>query len=174
MLIILEDTRNKPGKHDLKGKYFEENGILIRRTKIYCGDYCLPVNQSVCIDSKQNLQEVVGDLIQQHERFRAEADRAVEAGITLYVLIEEPGMKTLEDVKRWENPRLHRYNKIKYMHSIGKWQNIPSPKGKPPVDNITLYKIMYTFAKKHGVVWEFCDPKDAGRRIVEILTGKEG
>ena len=38
-MIILEDTRNKPGKHDLKNIWFEENGIEVRRTKLYAGDY---------------------------------------------------------------------------------------------------------------------------------------
>lgn len=171
MPIIQIDTRQKMNKkhHKVKEDYFKKQGFTIVKSKMLVGDFCIPSNGSVVVDSKQNLQEVYQDLIQDHERFKREADLAVEAGITLYVLIEEPKMKCLEDVKKWENPRLHRYNKIKYMHRIGKWGHVPEPKGKPPVDNITLYKIMYTFAKKHGVKWVFCPTEQAGAKIVELL-----
>lgn len=173
-LVLLEDTRQKPTKHKAKHEFFEKNGIEVERCKLYVGDYTLANDQSICIDTKFSMGEIYTCLIQDHDRFRDEADRAVKAGIELVVLIEEPGMHSLEDVKHWENPRLHRYNKIKYMHSIGKWKTVPEPKGKPPTDNITLMKIMYTMQVKHGVRWEFCNPKDAGRRVIEILTeGKE-
>ena len=57
---------------------------------------------------------------------------------------------------------------------LGEWKTVPEPKSKPPTDNVTLMKIMYTMQVKHGVRWEFCNPKDAGRRVIEILTeGKE-
>jgi len=188
-LTIISDTRQKRGHHKAKEQYFAANGIQVIHSKLFCGDYQLLNDGTRVVDTKQNLQEVVSNLtstkkvktkdgkikkLSEHERFRAEADKCVTYGIELVVLIEEPGIHSLEDVKRWENPRLHRYNKIKYMHSIGKWKTVPEPKGKPPTDNITLMKIMYTMQVKHGVRWEFCNPKDAGRRVIEILTeGKE-
>jgi len=52
-MIILEDTRQQTGKHDAKHDYFEKHGIEIRRTKLYVGDYTLPTNQSVCVDTKK-------------------------------------------------------------------------------------------------------------------------
>jgi ribosome-associated protein len=172
-MILLEDTRQQPQKHKLKNLYFEQQGIEVRRTKLYCGDYTLPTNQSVCVDTKKDLQEIYGDLIgKQHTRFRAEADRAYEAGIKLIILIEDEEVKDLEGVKKWSNPRLHRYNKIKYMHEIGKWLSIPLPK-KPPTDNITLYKVMSTFASKHHVEFVFCHPKDAGEKIIKLLGGEQ-
>lgn len=173
-LTIISDTRQKRGHHKAKEQYFAENGIQVINSKLPAGDYALLTDMSRVVDTKQNLQETTSNLIQDHERFRREADFCKEHGIELVVLIEEPGIHSLEDVKRWENPRLHRYNKIKYMHSIGKWKTVPEPKGKPPTDNITLMKIMYTMQVKHGVRWDFCNPKDAGRRVIEILTeGKE-
>lgn len=173
MPVIQTDTRQKMNKkhHKIKEQWFKDNGWTVVHSKTLVGDYVIPSNGSIAVDSKQNLQEVYSDLIQDHERFRREADLAVEAGIKLYILIEEPKMKCLEDVKRWDNPRLHRYNKIKYMHRIGRWQNVPEPKGKPPVDNITLLKIMSTFAKKHGVEWVFCPTEKAGQKIIELLGG---
>ena len=170
MRTLICDTRQQKGKHKNKEAYFEKMGIPMLRSKLPAGDYAFMDNMTVVCDSKQNLQEVVNNLTQDHERFRREADLCLEHGITLYVLVEEPGMHCLEDVKNWENPRLHRYNKINYMHNIGKWASVPLPKGKP-TSNITLYKIMWTMAERHGVHWEFCDPKDAGRRIIELLGG---
>ena len=61
-MIILEDTRNQVGKHDKKNEYFRQNGIEIRRTKLYCGDYTLPTDQSVCIDTKKDIQELIGNM----------------------------------------------------------------------------------------------------------------
>lgn len=175
MITIITDTRQQDSKHIQKEKWFAENGIKTIRSKLPSGDYALLTDMSRVIDTKRNLQELVGNLVQDHERFRREADFCMDNGIEFIVLIEEPGMHCLEDVKHWNNPRLHRYNKIKYMHSIGKWQTVPEPKGKPPTNNITLYKIMWTFAQNHATQFEFCDPKDAGRRIIELLTkGKEG
>lgn len=169
---IICDTRQHDGKHRKKEQWFHENGIRTIRSKLPMGDYALLTDLSRVVDTKRNLQELVGNLIHDHERFRREADFCKENGIELVVLIEEEGMKTLEDVKKWENPRLHYYNKVRYMHRIGKWQNVPEPDQKPPTSNTTLYKIMRTFSERHSTRFEFCDPKDAGRRVVEIL--KEG
>lgn len=170
MLTIIEDSRQQSGKHTAKSKYFEANGIKVVRSKLPAADYALLTDMSRVIDTKRDLQELYGNLIQDHERFRREADFCKDNGIELIVLIEEPGMKTLEDVKQWDNPRLSRYNKIKFMHSRGKMTHVPLPKGKPPIPNVTLMKIMWTFGQRHGVRWEFCAPEDAGRRIIELLT----
>jgi len=96
-------------------------------------------------------------------------DFCKENGIELIVLIEELGMRNLEDVLRWRNPRLRRYKKVKWMHQQGKWSGVPL-RGKPPTSNETLYKIMKSFGEHHSVKWEFCDPKDAGAKVIEILT----
>ena len=181
-IILVEDTRNKPGHHKLKNEYFESQGIKVVRSKLPAADYSLLTDMSRVIDSKQNLQELVGNLTgskkkvmkdgkkkvrSEHERFADEADFCKENGIEFIVLIEEPGMHVLEDVKRWYNPRLRKWKKDKWM---GRKVN-----PKPPTDNITLFKIMYSFGKNHDVRWEFCSPQDAGRRVIELLTeGKNG
>ena len=175
MITIIEDSRQQRGQHDLKSAYFKSAGIKVIRSKVVAGDYVLLNDMSRTVDTKKGLNEIVNNLVHDHERFRREADFCKDNGIEFIVLIEEPGMHCLEDVKKWENPRLRRYNKINYMHSIGKWQTVPEPKGKPPTNNITLYKIMWTFAQNHATRFEFCAPKDAGRRIIELLTeGKRG
>ena len=37
-MILLEDTRQQIKKHEIKHKWFSENGVEIRRTKLYVGD----------------------------------------------------------------------------------------------------------------------------------------
>lgn len=189
-MIILEDSRQQLGKHDTKHKWFAEHGIEIRRTKLWKGDYTLPTNQSICIDTKKDFQEIISDIIYQkkHEdkndldengnpkmktAFEKEADDAFKAGIHLVILIENDGgevkkgtgiynpvITKLEDVHKWKNPRL-------FIMS-GRRQKYPkATKGS------TLQKMLTTFAKNHGCEFQFCHSRDSARKIVEILTGKE-
>lgn len=154
-MLILEDTRQQARKHETKHKWFAENGIKVERCRLYVGDYTLPTNQSICIDTKRDLQELVQDVCQQHERFRAELVRAQEAGIHLIVLCEHGGgIKSLEDVYFWVNPRRQ--------HSPG------------AISGQRLFKILNTMQEKYGVRFEFCDKRQTGRRIVEILTDEPG
>lgn len=172
MDVIQTDTRQKMNKkhHKAKEAYFEAQGYKVVHSKMYVGDYCIPSNGSVAVDTKHGMQEVYGNLIQGHERFAREAERAFQAGITLYILIEDEEIECLDEVISWRNPRLRRWNKINAMHKMGKWLNVPLPHGRPPVNNLTLLKIMRTFSASHNVRWEFCRPEDAGRRVLELLT----
>lgn len=104
----------------------------------------------VVIDRKRTLGEVVGNVTQEHERFRRELLRAQEAGIQLIVLVEHSNrIRTVEDVKRWQNPRL-RF----------------SPQA---MSGERLYAVMLTMSAKYGVEWMFCEKRQTGQRIVEIL-----
>lgn len=152
-MIILHDTRDKPEKHRNVDEYFAKQGIKTVRSKMYVGDVTLLDNQSVCIDLKRNLQEVVGNVCQQHTRFTAECIKAQEAGIKLIFLVEHGGeIHTLADVPKWQNPRLK--------------------KSPYAVSGERLYKIMRTYADKYGVEWQFCDKRCTGKRIVELLTNR--
>lgn len=151
MPVLLEDTRNKPEKNAHIRSQLEQLGYKVERTKLYCGDYTLPTNQSICIDTKQDLQEVVGNVIQQHERFRNECIRAKEAGIKLIILVSEPKINCLADVFGWYNPRL-RFS-------------------KKATTGRTLAKILYKMSAEYGVQFEFCTKENIGKRIVELLRG---
>ena len=171
MITIIEDTRQQTGRHELKHEYFERKDINVVRSKLPAGDYALLTDMSRVVDTKQDLQEVYSNLIQDHERFRREADFCKEHGIKLTILVEEPGIYRLDDVRRWKNPRMRRYEKIKEMHSHGKWKKIPEK--KPPVNGEQLWKIMYTFSERHGCRFRFCSPKSAGRTVMYLLTGED-
>ena len=70
---------------------FNASGIKHYTSKLYVGDYVSLDNSRLCIDRKQNLSELYGNLCQGHERFRNELIRANEAGIKLIILIEHGG-----------------------------------------------------------------------------------
>ena len=165
-------------------------GVDIIPTPLPFGDYCLITEQmqetmirrgdklkkadiiadiKFSVDTKKDLSEVCTNICSvTHDRFRDEIILAQKMGAKLVVLIEEPNIHDVRDVFRWQNPRMRRYNKIKYMHSIGRWENVPLPK-KPPTSGQTLAKAMITINKKYGVEWVFWSREDAGRMIVEIL-----
>lgn len=172
-MILLCDSRQKVGKHDLKHRYFMENGIELRVTKLYVGDYTLPTNQSVCVDTKKDLQECVLDICgAEHERFRDECIRAKEAGIKLYVLVEEDQtddnghfvINSLYDVHKWKNPR--REIRVK---KDGVWvQKYPRA-----TTGVILKKAMITMMYRYGCEFVFCRKKDAGAKILELLGVNE-
>lgn len=150
-MIILEDTRNKPEKNAHIRLQLEQLGYKVKRTKLYCGDYTLPTNQKICIDTKQDLQEVCGNVTQQHERFQAECVRAQEAGIKLIILVQESNIKDLSEVPSWYNWRLK--------------------KNPRALNGLKLFKIMLTMSQKYGVEWKFTTKQDCGKSIVKLLGG---
>lgn len=150
-MVIFEDTRNKPEKNAHIRKQLEELGYKVERTKIYCGDYTFPTNQSICVDTKKDMNEVEGNLIHDHERFKAECIRAKEAGIKLVILIQDPKLKVLGDVFQWFNVR-------------SKWSS-KAATGRQ------LAKMMYTMQDRYGVKFEFTTKSNVGKRIIEILRG---
>ena len=168
MRIILSDTRQQKGKHENIDVWFILHDIEIRRTKLYVGDYTLPANQSVCVDTKFGLQEVYGNLIQQHTRFVAECKAAFEAGIKLIVLVEESGVESVQDVAAWQNPRVKKWERLRDAHKAGKrMKEQLSP--YPPVSSERLCKAMQTIAERYHIEWRFCDKADTARTICEIF-----
>lgn len=148
--IILEDSRQKPDKNKHIRDQLEALGFRVERSKIYCGDYTWATDQKVCVDTKQDLQEVVGNVIHDHERFRAECIRAKEAGIQLVILVCDPKIKDISQVFGWYNPRLRFSKKATTGRQLG--------------------KILYSMKEKYGVRFEFTTKDNLGRRIVELLS----
>ena len=170
--IILEDTRNQLSHHSIKHKWFDENGIEVRRTKLYVGDYTLPTDQSICIDTKKDIQELVGDICgKSHVRFRNELIRAEEAGIKLIILVENKGgeigntgiinptIRDLKDLHSLKNPRL-------FIRRNGK-QLYPSA-----TRGVTLMKACMTMEREYLCSFLFTTPEESGAKIMEILTEK--
>jgi hypothetical protein len=103
-------------------------------------------------------------------RFKAEILRATEAGIRLIILVEQEGIKSLEDVPNWKNPRVAQWHKINNAHKAGKMLKIKIS-NSPPANSLKLAMSMTSLANRYGVEWQFCDKSETGKRIVEILGG---
>ena len=166
--IIQMDTREKRGHKDHILRAFQRHGIQHIRSKMYVGDYTLLNDQSTCIDVKQGLQEVYSNLIHAHERFRAECIRAQRAEIRLIILVEEPGISSLEGVKGWENPRIAEYDELCEKVKAGLLPRDQKPKG-PPIDSKRLSRIMRTMSELYGIEWRFCSPEQTGDEIIRLL-----
>ena len=243
-MLILEDTRQQENKHKDKHEYFRKHGISWNRTALYCGDYTLPTNQKVCIDTKKDLLEVIGDIqvntitkkelevelgkifekyniadislseirdiiwmddigrfpekeindlcfknhiqegaiaefqklyVKRRGFFHRGIKRAENSGIQLYILVQnENGIKTIQDVFKWTNPRLLIMTQDK-SKIIGRYKN-----GNPRYARVQKYpramrgqqlaKAMMTLEHRYGCKFVFCSNKEAGGKIIELLT----
>ena len=129
----------------------------------------------IAVDRKNSIDEICSNLCssqKEHERFREEAITAQKAGCVFYVVVENTeNIKSIHDILKWSNPRLHRYNKINYMHKLGKWQNVKNSGQRPPCDNLRLMKTMLTMAQKYNIHWILCSPYESAEMIVKLLEG---
>lgn len=160
-MIIQEDTRQKKAHHLNKERWFENHGIKVVHSKMLVGDYCIPSDGSISVDTKKDIGELYQNLIQSHARFVRELSLAQELGIKLYILVEnEDGIKDIDGLKNWKNPQYFVWLK-KQRQGI---------KCKPPVKNIQLVKMIYTIQSKYDCEFLFCAPYESAERIVELLS----
>ena len=152
--IVMIDTREKKYSHITE--WFEANSIRTFRHGLPVGDYTLYLDPSVCIDRKAGLQEVYGNIIQDHKRFKEELIRARYLGSRILILVEQPEIMKIEDVADWRNPRWEIWEK-------------GGRKGWPPASSVSLMRAMKTISEKYGAEWEFCDRSMTAQRIVQIL-----
>lgn len=160
-MVIQQDTRQKKQHHIRKEKWFEDHGIKVINSKLLVGDYMIPSDGSVSVDTKKDIGELYGNLIQQHKRFRAECDLADELGIQLYIVVEnEIGIKKIDDIINWKNPQYFVWLK----------RQRQGVQCKPPASNQQLLKIMHSMERDHGVRFLFCHPCESAELIVRLLT----
>lgn len=165
-MVIQTDTRQQMQRkhHQDKEKYFVDHGHTVIHSKMLVGDYCIPSDGSIVVDTKKDCSELYSNLIQDHRRFHDECVLAQECGIKLIILVEnKDGFEKPEDIINWKNPQMFRYWKAKKQGSTQ----------KPPASNVQLLKIMHAMSRDYGVDFRFCRPEDAGHVIIEILTGEE-
>ena len=195
MLTIIEDVNNKIGKHDLKNKWWSEQGVKVWRYRLPVGDYIIrnemvqdvierkakrgvPVKMmdllgtyKVCVDSKFGLQELIGDFQKDHERFRDELLLAKNNGIKLYIVVENDF--------QWISQRKNIYNTpVKEIKDLFRWKNPRAfifKEGKQAYPNCAkgswLAKCCMTVEEKYGCKFVFCKPDEAAEVIIKILQG---
>ena len=150
-MVIIEDTRQQAGKHEVKHAAWKTHGDVLVRCALPWGDYmAVP---PVSVDTKASMQEVaqnIGGSSAEHNRFRRELIKAQEAGFHLYILVEnDEGIRNLEGVRLWVNPRL-----------------IDSPKA---ITGERLARAMETMQERYGVTFLFCAPERAAAMIHYLL-----
>jgi len=201
-MILLSDIGQKVGKHTEKEEYFKSVGVEVHRVPLPVGDYCMANELSldvmlrkrdrgqdvkkidflgsykVTVDTKFSIQELVGNVCgKEHARFRDELILAQNNGIKLYILVaNEDGIKSINDLFRWHNPRLDLMKNSN--ECIGVWKN-----GKPryrrvrkyptATKGMTLAKACLTMQHKYDVEFRFCTNKEQGKQVLELL-GLEG
>lgn len=154
-LVIIEDTRNKPGKHRAKNEYWANAGVSVTRSKLAVGDYCLP--PSVAIDTKESITELAGNIMGDHERFRRECIAARDQGTRLIVLTENlHGVRSIAGLAQWREP-------------VSEFKRRKAAQRR--IDGARLAKACRTMEGRYGVEFRFCAPEDAGRLVLEILKG---
>jgi len=162
---------------------FDSLGVKYFSSKLFVGDYQSLDNSRLCIDRKQNLTELCGNVCQQHARFKAELTRAMEMNIKLIILCEHGGkIKSMDAVKDWINPRLSQWEKkIRQLYNIPKTadfqtelSDLKSHGAKiqpPPTSGEQLFKMLTTISEKYSVEFIFCSKIETGKMIIELLGG---
>lgn len=147
-MVIIEDSRQKRGMHELKHACFEEMGVELVRNMLPFGDYALP--PSISVDTKADMAEIAGNIGGDHQRFKRECIAAKNAGCQLIILVENmDGIHSVDDVHTWINPEV-----------------IYRPRA---ITGERLEKAMKTMSARYGVRFEFCEPHEAAGKIVELL-----
>ena len=148
-MLIIEDTRQKDGKHQQKHIGFEDLGVDLLRCKLPFGDYALP--PSVSIDTKENLEEIAGNLcgsMKERSRFIRECKAAAAAGCQLVIMVETNHDRSLLDL-----------GDIRLGNGM-------------TVTGLQLHRAMTAVAGRYGVRFVLVRPEDAAREIVRILQGE--
>ena len=146
MAIIIEDTRQKDGKHQQKHIGFEDLGVDLLRCKLPFGDYALP--PAVSVDTKENLEEIAGNLcgsMKERDRFIRECKAAAAAGCQLVIMVEtehDGSLLDLGDIR------------------IGNGMT---------VTGLQLYRAMTAVSGRYGVRFVLVRPEDAAKEIMKIL-----
>lgn len=144
--MIIVDSREKKNQHILD--YFVRVGEQYEIRKLSTGDYMDPFSPFMTIDRKRNLQELAGNICTADNRFWREVRRSREEGLKMVVLIEHGGqIKSMADVPKWSS---------KYSRVTGKM----------------LYEQMFRIHVAYQVEFLFCDKRNTGRRILELLRNE--
>ena len=153
-MVLLEDTRQKAGKHDAKHAWWEQAGVALVRSKLAFGDYCAP--PAVAVDTKASIQELAMDIDQEHARFRRELLGARDAGVRLVILTEnDAGVRGLTDLAAWVEPPEQFGRRVR---------------AKRRIEGARLAKACATMAERYGCEFLFCGPDEAAETVTRILS----
>lgn len=166
-MTIQVDTREHKKEWERIKSQFDSIGVEYFRSKLWVGDYMNIDRPRIVIDRKKDLLELCGNVTQQHERFRAELQRAQDKDIKIIILCEHgQGIEKLSDVYFWHNPRL----------DVGEWviqdnHPVKIPKYSKATEGSQLYRSLMTMRDKYGIDFQFCNQDQTGYMITKLLGG---
>ena len=156
MKFLLIDSREKPKAIRSIVKYFDSIGLVHETSKLFIGDYQDFNRPQIIVDRKQNIAELAKNCTADHERFRRELERAQKANTTLVVLVEQNRYKdrdkwihveSIEDIMLWSSP-----------HTTIRGEKV--------------FRVLRAWMSKYDIDVLFCDKRQTGRRILEIIYGE--
>ena len=157
MKYLLIDTREKPKAIQNILRTFDEAGVVHESTKLLIGDYMDWNKPGVIVDRKQNIAELAKNCTSDHVRFKAELERAKKAGTHLCILVEQNRYKDGDEWRRVED-----------ISDLIRWT---SP--HTTIQGEKVYRVLVSWINKYDLSVEFCDKRQTGRRILEIIYGEK-
>lgn len=155
MKYLLIDTREKPKAIKAILKTLDEAHIVHESTKLLFGDYMDWNRPEIVIDRKQNIAELAKNCTIEHERFKREIDKAVKAGATLVILVEQNRYKN-------GNEWIH----VEDISDLMLWENKHTT-----IRGEKIFRVLRSWQSKYPIRVEFCDKRSTGKRIIEIIYG---
>lgn len=155
--MLLVDSREKPKAIENIIREFQKAHVHYERTKLYIGDYMDYSNPLLIVDRKQSIAELAQNCTSDHARFKAELERAKAVGAELVILVEQNRyydrdkwirVETIEDLMLWSSP-----------HTTIRGEKV--------------YRVLRAWMAKYPIRVEFCDKRQTGARILEIIYGNE-
>lgn len=145
---IIEDTRQKPEKHESKHRGFDRQGVEVYRSKLPVGDYALP--PSCVVDTKADIAELAENLLgsrHERERFEAELAKAHEWGSRLVVLVEDDRLDSFEEIRdaSVQHPAGYFFPGSRVLEEMGRMNSM------------------------YGTEFRVCHKKDSAKVIIETL-----
>lgn len=155
--MLLVDSREKPKAIQTILKQFENEDVGYSVTKLFIGDYMDYSRPHLVVDRKQSIGELAMNCTRDHDRFKRELERAKAVGAELVILVEQNRywdrdkwihIGTIEDLMLWSSP-----------HTTIRGEKV--------------YRVLRAWMAKYPIRVEFCDKRQTGKRILEILYGNE-
>ena len=155
--MLLVDSREKPKAIKTILKQFEDESVEYSVTKLFIGDYQDYARPLLVVDRKQSIQELAANCTRDHDRFKRELERAKSVGARLVILVEQNRysdrgkwihVESIEDLMLWSNP-----------HTTIRGEKV--------------FRVLRAWMAKYDIDVMFCDKRQTGKKILEILYKDE-
>ena len=153
MGLIIVDSREKPKAIKTILGTFDAHGREYEVSKLLFGDYMDYEHPHLVIDRKQNIAELAKNCTVEAERFKRELDRAKKANSRLVILVEQ---NRYQDRGEW----IH----VEEISDLMLWSNPHTT-----IRGEKIYRVLSSWCSRYDIRVEFCDKRQTGKRILEIL-----